>query len=105
MTGRRLVATLAVALFAHTASAALFDDDEARQRIAETNQRLAQVQKQLEDRIAAIETRTAGIVEVVSTDLHLEPAGAAVVVLAAAAQESHDLVVAAGRIGADRYPR
>jgi len=63
-TGRRLVATLAVAAFAHTASAALFDDDEARKRIAETNQRLAQVQKQLEDRIAAIETRTAGIVEV-----------------------------------------
>jgi tol-pal system protein YbgF len=62
--GPRLVATLAVALFAHTASAALFDDDEARKRIAETNQRLAQVQKQLEDRIAAIETRTAGIVEV-----------------------------------------
>jgi len=64
MIGRRLVATLAVAAFAHTASAALFDDDEARKRIAETNQRLAQVQKQLEDRIAAIETRTAGIVEV-----------------------------------------
>ena len=62
--GRRLVAVLAVAAFAHTASAALFDDDEARKRIAETNQRLAQVQKQLEDRIAAIETRTAGIVEV-----------------------------------------
>jgi tol-pal system protein YbgF len=62
--GRRLVATLAVAAFAHAASAALFDDDEARKRIAETNQRLAQVQKQLEDRIAAIENRTAGIVEV-----------------------------------------
>jgi len=64
MIGRRLLAILAVAMFAHTASAALFDDDEARKRIAETNQRLAQVQKQLEDRIAAIETRTAGIVEV-----------------------------------------
>ena len=62
--GRRLVATLAVATFAHTASAALFDDEEARKRIAETNQRLAQVQRQFEDRIAAIETRAAGIVEV-----------------------------------------
>jgi tol-pal system protein YbgF len=62
--GRRLVATLAVAMFAHTASAALFDDEEARKRIAETNQRLAQVQRQLEDRLAAIETRAAGIVEV-----------------------------------------
>ena len=48
---------------------------------------------------------TAGVVEVVTADFHLEPAGAAVVVLTAAAQESHDLVVAAGRIGADRDAR
>jgi len=60
----RLAAILAVAAFAHAASAALFDDEEARARIAETNQRLAQVQKQLEDRLGALETRTAGIVEV-----------------------------------------
>jgi tol-pal system protein YbgF len=66
MTARagRLAAALAVALFAHAAPAALFDDDEARRRIAETDQRLAQVQKQLEDRIAALETKSAGIVEV-----------------------------------------
>jgi len=57
-------AALALAVVAHGAHAALFDDEEARQRIAETNQRLAQVQKQLEDRIAAIEVKTAGIVEV-----------------------------------------
>jgi len=66
MTGRagRLVAVLAIAAFAQAASAALFDDEEARARIAETNQRLSQVQKQLEDRVAALEVKTAGIVEV-----------------------------------------
>ena len=37
------------------ARAALFDDDEARKRIEATNQRLAQVQKQLEDRARALE--------------------------------------------------
>ena len=37
------------------AAAALFDDEEARKRVEQTNQRLAQVQKQLEDRIAALE--------------------------------------------------
>jgi len=60
----RLAATLALAALANGAQAALFDDDVARQRIAETNQRLAQVQKQLEDRIAALETKGGGIVEV-----------------------------------------
>jgi tol-pal system protein YbgF len=37
------------------AAAALFDDEEARKRVEQTNLRLAQVQKQLEDRIAALE--------------------------------------------------
>ena len=37
------------------ATAALFDDEEARKRVEQTNQRLAQVQKQLEDRIAVLE--------------------------------------------------
>jgi tol-pal system protein YbgF len=46
-----------VALCAHSAHAALFDDDEARKRIADTNTRLTQVQKQLDDRIAALETQ------------------------------------------------
>src|SRR5262245_57587463 len=51
--------------FAHTAHAALFDDDEARKRIADTNVRLTQVQKQLEDRIAALESqiRSQGLVD------------------------------------------
>ena len=43
----------------------------------------------------------AGIVEVVAANLELQAARAAVVVLAAAAEEPHDLVVAAGRVGAD----
>jgi tol-pal system protein YbgF len=66
MNGRftRFGVALALAALAHGAQAAIFDDDEARRRIAETNQRLAQVQKQLEDRIAALETKGGGIVEV-----------------------------------------
>jgi tol-pal system protein YbgF len=48
---------LAVALLALPARAALFDDDEARKRIAETNAKLSQVQKQLDDRITALESQ------------------------------------------------
>jgi tol-pal system protein YbgF len=51
-----LVALVAI-MGAQSAHAALFDDDEARKRIADTNTRLAQVQRQLEDRIAALETQ------------------------------------------------
>jgi acyl-coenzyme A synthetase/AMP-(fatty) acid ligase len=56
MTPRLRRGALALALLgcAHAASAALFDDEEARKRIEATNARLAQVQKQLEDRIAAV---------------------------------------------------
>jgi tol-pal system protein YbgF len=54
---RRIVLAAALALAAHSAHAALFDDDEARKRIADTNTRLTQVQKQLDDRIAALETQ------------------------------------------------
>ena len=45
--------------------AALFDDEEARKRIETTNQRLAQMQKQLEDRIATLEAqmKSQGLVE------------------------------------------
>jgi len=59
-----LLIVLALAL-SGAASAALFDDDEARKRIADTNVRLAQVQKQLEDRIAALEgqLRSQGLVD------------------------------------------
>ncbi len=62
---RRIALTFALAAFAHTSHAALFDDDEARKRIADTNTRLAQVQKQLEDRISALEgqLRSQGLVE------------------------------------------
>jgi tol-pal system protein YbgF len=56
---RRAVAgaLLAAALAALPARAALFDDEEARKRIEATNQRITQVQRQLEDRIAAIESQ------------------------------------------------
>ncbi len=50
-------ALLAAALLALPARAALFDDDEARKRIAETNAKLSQVQKQLDDRITALESQ------------------------------------------------
>ena len=50
------------ASFAH---AALFDDNEARRRIDETSARLTQIQRQLEDRIAALETqlKSGGLVD------------------------------------------
>jgi tol-pal system protein YbgF len=50
-------ALLAAALFALPARSAIFDDDEARKRIAETNAKLTQVQKQLDDRITALESQ------------------------------------------------
>ena len=52
-------------LVAQPVRAAMFDDDEARKRIEQTNQRLAQVQKQLEDRLAALEAqlKSQGLVE------------------------------------------
>jgi tol-pal system protein YbgF len=56
-TMRRVVIAVALTLVAHSAHAALFDDDEARKRIADTNTRLQQVQRQLEDRITALETQ------------------------------------------------
>ena len=62
---RRGAFALALLGFAHAASAALFDDEEARRRIEATNARLAQVQKQLEDRIAAVEKelKNQGLIE------------------------------------------
>jgi tol-pal system protein YbgF len=54
---RRVVIAVALTLVTHSAQAALFDDDEARKRIADTNTRLQQVQRQLEDRITALETQ------------------------------------------------
>ena len=46
---------LVVASITLPARAALFDDEEARRRVAETNVRLTNVQNQLEARLAAIE--------------------------------------------------
>jgi tol-pal system protein YbgF len=59
------IAALAFALVALPARAALFDDEEARRRIEQTNLRLAQVQKQIEDRLGAIELqlKNQGLVE------------------------------------------
>ena len=54
---------LALALATSAAHGALFDDDEARKRIEATNQRLAQVQRQIEDRLAAIEQKAQGVVD------------------------------------------
>lgn len=49
-----------LATFAHAAHAALFDDDEARRRIDATNQRLADLQQQIETRLAAVEQQLKG---------------------------------------------
>ena len=68
-TSRNLAAALLAAwLVALPAHAALFDDEEARRRIEATNQRLAQVQKQFDERITALETqlKSQGLVEIFS---------------------------------------
>ena len=52
---RTALAVVAVLLGANAAHAAIFDDDEARRRIEATNQRVAQLQRQLEDRLALLE--------------------------------------------------
>ncbi len=67
---RVAAAALAAAFaFALPARAALFDDDEARKRIEATNQRLTQIQKQLDDRIVALETQlnAQGLVDLLSS--------------------------------------
>ena len=58
-------AFVAAWLMALPARAALFDDEEARRRIDQANQRLTQIQKQLEDRIGALELqlKNQGLVE------------------------------------------
>ena len=56
MRGARLaLAALALVACAQAADAALFDDDEARKRIALTNTRLDQLQADLETRLGALE--------------------------------------------------
>jgi tol-pal system protein YbgF len=58
-------AALALAALAQHAGAALFDDEEARRRIAETNTRLSEVQRRLEERIGALEAqlKSGGLVD------------------------------------------
>ena len=57
-----------VLVVASRAAGALFDDEEARKRIEQTNQRVAQVQKQLEDRIGALESqlKSQGLVDLLN---------------------------------------
>ena len=52
---RAAFVTLVLLACAHSAHAALFDDDEARKRIANTNTRLDQIQTELETRLTALE--------------------------------------------------
>jgi tol-pal system protein YbgF len=51
---------VACVLTAHAASAAFFEDDEARRRIESTNLRLSQLQRQIEDRLIALEQQMKG---------------------------------------------
>jgi tol-pal system protein YbgF len=51
---------VALALGAHAAQAAIFPDDEARRRIETTNIRLSQLQREIEDRLTAIEQQIKG---------------------------------------------
>jgi len=61
----RQLTALALFALALPARAALFDDDEARKRIEATNQRLTQIQQQLDGRITALEQqlKSQGLVE------------------------------------------
>ena len=52
---RAPLVVVALLLGVNAAHAAIFDDDEARRRIELTNQRVAQLQRELEDRIALLE--------------------------------------------------
>lgn len=59
-TVRAALAGVALFAFAHAAQAAMFDDDEARRRIEATNIRVSQLERRIEDRLAAIEQQTKG---------------------------------------------
>ena len=54
------VAVALLATFAHAAHAAFFEDDEALQRIDATNQRLGELQQQIETRLTAVEQQLKG---------------------------------------------
>ena len=57
---RATLAGVALALVAHVAQAALFDDDEARRRVEATNIRLSQLERRVEERLAALEQQVKG---------------------------------------------
>jgi len=57
---RTTLAGVALLFTAHIAHAALFDDDEARRRIEATNLRLSQLERSIEDRLAALEQQVKG---------------------------------------------
>jgi tol-pal system protein YbgF len=57
---RATLAGVALALVAHIAQAAFFEDDEARRRIESANIRLTQLQREVEDRLTAIEQQVKG---------------------------------------------
>ena len=57
---RAALAGVALLFTAHVAQAAIFDDDEARRRIEATNIRLSQLERQVEDRLTAIEQQVKG---------------------------------------------
>jgi tol-pal system protein YbgF len=61
---RAMVAALALCAFAQGLHAGVFDDEEARKRIDATNAKLAQVQKDLETRLAALEQQ--GLVDLLN---------------------------------------
>src|SRR6185312_17327783 len=54
------LAGVVLALVAHAAHAALFDDDEARRRVEATNIRLSQLERRVEERLAALEQQVKG---------------------------------------------
>ena len=57
---RAMLAGIAFLFTVHVAHAAIFDDDEARRRIEATNIRLSQLERQIEDRLTAIEQQVKG---------------------------------------------
>src|SRR6188768_2640016 len=68
---RTILAGLALFATAHAAHAALFDE-EARQRIEATNQRLSLLQRQVEDRLAQLELQAkSGAVADLATQIQL----------------------------------
>ena len=57
---RVLLAAVLLGVSMQAARAALFDDDEARRRIDATNVRISQLERQVEDRLAAVEQQLKG---------------------------------------------